>query len=390
MYQHTRLFNTETNVPWEIMHRFVAFGAQTEVLRDGPYGQPVNAIGWLLWGGRCKSQPVLVLENGHPQALVGVGVEGHPGQFLAMLAQSRVKADSPYQLEGEPFTVQDLINEEKLECATNIELTFELIAMSYYQNTSDTWQSHDGQEWSIARLAHEEIRQPIHTAACGGTHRLFGLSAAFKKRLIEGKPIDGDFLEAQKYIHAYQAYTLSTLMNRDGSLSTDWFRRAADNGDIERKIQTTGHMLEWLVFSLEDNRLRDPRVIHCVDFLATQIIRYPNKPWSPGPLGHASSCTDALSSTGVQSEWPAVFAAIGGFGHRCERGDAIRLGSRIAGFAIRSDGAERATAIAARFVPAGSGNDSRSYSAEGHDGSTANTQRRFDALIAQSRRITNQ
>lgn len=287
MYQHTRLLNTETYCPWEVMHRFVAFGAQTEVLRDGPYGTPVNAIGWLLWGGRCKTQPVIVMEDGHPQAIVGVGVEGHPGQFLAMLAQSRVKAESPFQLQGEPFTVQDLINEEKLECATNIELTFELIAMSYYLNTDDTWLSRDGQEWSIARLAHEEVRQPIHTAACGGTHRLFGLSAAFKKRMIEGKPVDGDFLVAQKYIHAYQAYTLSTLLNRDGSLSTDWFKRSADNGDVERKIQTTGHMLEWLVFSLDDNQLRDPRVMRCEDYIATQLIRYPNKAWSIGPLGHA-------------------------------------------------------------------------------------------------------
>lgn len=287
MYQHQRLLNTGANVPWEVMHRFVAFGAATEVLRDGPGGEPVNAIGWLLWGGRCDAQPVLVLSGGQPTALVGVGVQGHPGQFLAMLAQSRIRPESPFTLEGQSFTVQNLIDQEKLDCASNIELTFELIAMSYYLKTDETWHARDGQEWSISRLVREEIQQPIHTAACGGSHRLFGLSAAVKKRVAEGQPVDGEFLRAQRYIRAYQAYTLSMLQNRDGSLSTDWFRRPADNGDLDRKIQTTGHMLEWLVFSLDESQLRDPRIYRSVDFLATQIIQHPNRAWSIGPFGHA-------------------------------------------------------------------------------------------------------
>ncbi|HEX4000741.1 MAG TPA: hypothetical protein VHX65_19490 [Pirellulales bacterium] len=287
MYQHQRLLNTGSNACWEVMHRFVAFGAATEVLRDGPGGEPVNAIGWLLWGGRCNSQPLLVLSDGRPMAMVGVGVQGHPGQFLGMLAQSRVRPDSPFQLGSHSFTVQDLIDQEKLDCDSNIELTFELIAMSYYQKTDDSWTSRNGEQWSISRLVQEEIRQPINGAACGGSHRLFGLSAAFKKRMLEGKPVDGEFLRAKKYVRAYQSYTLGTIQNRDGSFSTDWFRRPADNGDLDRKIQTTGHILEWLVFSLDDSQLRDPRIIRSVDFLSTQIIMHPNKAWSVGPFGHA-------------------------------------------------------------------------------------------------------
>lgn len=287
MYQHQRLLNTGTNVPWEVMHRFVAYGAATEVLRDGPYGEPVNAIGWLLWGGRCKSQPVLVLSGDRPMAMVGVGVQGHSGQFLGMLAQSRVRADSPFELQGRHFTVRDLIEQEKLGCEANTELTFELIAMSYYLKSDDVWIARTGEQWSIPRLIQEEIKQPIQGAACGGSHRLFGLSAAYKMRIAEGKPVDGEFLRAQKYIRAYQSYALGTIHNRDGSFSTDWFRRPADSGDLDRKIQTTGHILEWLVFSLDDNQLRDPRVVQSVDFLATQIATHPDKAWSIGPLGHA-------------------------------------------------------------------------------------------------------
>jgi hypothetical protein len=287
MYQHQRLLNTGKNACWEVMHRVVSYGAATEVLRDGPGGEPVNAIGWLLWGGRCNSQPLLVLSGGRPMAMVGVGVEGHPGQFLGMLAQSHIRADSPFQLQGQQFTVRDLIEQEKLDCDSNIELTFELISMSYYLKSDDVWTSRNGQQWSISRLVHEEIKQPIQGAACGGSHRLFGLSSAYKMRIAEGKPVDGEFLRAQKYIRAYQSYTLGTIQNRDGSFSTDWFRRPADNGDLDRKIQTTGHILEWLVFSLDEGQLRDPRVVESVDFLATQIVTHPNRAWSVGPLGHA-------------------------------------------------------------------------------------------------------
>ena len=287
MYQHQRLLNTGKNVPWEVMHRLVAYGADTEVLRDGPGGEPVNAIGWLLWGGRCGTQPLMVLNGGRPMAMIGVGVQGHAGQFLGMLAQSHVRPESPFQLQGQRFTVRDLIEQEKLGMEANTELTFELIAMSYYAKSDDVWTARTGEQWSISRLVHEEIKQPIQGAACGGSHRLFGLSSAYKMRIAEGKPVDGEFLRAQKYIRSYQNYTLGRIENRDGSFSTDWFARPADNGDLDRKIQTTGHILEWLVFSLEDSQLRDPRVVANVDFLATQIATHPNRAWSIGPLGHA-------------------------------------------------------------------------------------------------------
>ena len=48
----------------------------------------------------------------------------------------------------------------------------------------------------------------------------------------------------------YQQYAFR-LQNRDGSLSTEWFRGRGDEDDINRRIKTTGHILEWLCYSLE-------------------------------------------------------------------------------------------------------------------------------------------
>ena len=296
-----RPLNTGRQCSWEIMHRIVAYGIQTEVHRDGPTGPRVNAIGWILMGGRCNGVPLL--QPGRDQIYLGLGpgVQGHQGQFLGMLAQSHVAPESPFELGGRQYTIADLVEQEKRDVNSRMELTFKLIALSYYLNSDDTWTSNDGETWSISRLVQEEIRQPLQNAACGGSHRLFGLSSAFLMRAKEGLPIDGEFKRAQTYIHDYQHYTLGTLQNPDGSFSTDWFNRPANAPDIDRKIQTTGHMLEWLVFSLSDAELHDPRITKSIDFIANTLDAAPDKDWSVGPLGHALHAL-AIYSKRIETE----------------------------------------------------------------------------------------
>jgi hypothetical protein len=76
------------------------------------------------------------------------------------------------------------------------------------------------------------------------------------------------------------------LQNRDGSMSSNWFEGRGDENDIERKIQTTGHIVEWLLTVTPDDQLQNPKLTASVNFLLNAMHRNRNKDWSIGPKGH--------------------------------------------------------------------------------------------------------
>src|SRR5262245_24201515 len=141
-YYYFRPENVATRSPWGSMHWMIAYGVDSQLI-VGP--KRVNAIGYLNYNGVCNGQRLFYTSSGKIQAQVGVGVQGHAGQYLAMLAQSRVKTDYPMQVDGQKFTVADLIEHEKLTCRPASELTFKLIALSHYLKSDEKWTANDGQ-----------------------------------------------------------------------------------------------------------------------------------------------------------------------------------------------------------------------------------------------------
>ena len=283
-----RPLNTAENTPWEVMHGFIAFGIPTQLRVGGPGGTPVNAIGWMNMGGRCRGQVLLVASEKRVRGLIGYGVQGHSAQYLAMLAQCRVAKESPITIQKRSFTVADLVTEEQQACRPGTELTFSLIGLAHYLPTDATWKSRDGEEWSLPRLVEEELAQPVRTVACGGTHRLFGLAYACQRRKQAIGSLDGVYRRADRFVRDYQAFAVTKLQNRDGSFSTEWFKYPADRpDDIDRKVQTTGHILEWLVASLDQEQLYDSRIVRAVEFLEMALASDVNREWKIGPLGHA-------------------------------------------------------------------------------------------------------
>lgn len=280
-YEHPE--NVADRSVWGVMHALIAYGVDTQVIANG---RKVNAIGWVCYNGPCNGQKLFYTQNGKLIPRQGPGVQGHHGQFLAMLAQSRVKPDFPIRVDGKDFTVADLIEFEKRTCYSKTELTFKLIGLAHYLKSDETWKNDRGETWSIPKLINEELAQPIVGAACGGSHRLTGFSYAVNKRQTRGEEFTGEWLRAQKFEDSYHNYTMK-LQNPDGSFSTQWFAGRGDYGGDERKLETTGHMLEWLVYSLPQDELTDPRVVKAVTFLNDLLYRNRNNDLKIGPKGHA-------------------------------------------------------------------------------------------------------
>jgi hypothetical protein len=281
-YYYFRPENVAIRSPWGAMHAMIAYGVDSELIVGD---RRVNAIGYLCYNGVCNGQQLFYLANGKIQTRIGPGVQGHPGQFLAMLAQSRVKTDFPILIEGQKFTVADLIQHEKETCRPATELTFKLIAFMHYLKSDEKWRSNDGQEWDIPRVIKEELAQPIVGAACGGTHRMTGFSYAVNKRTARGEAFTGQWLRAKKFVEDYHDYAFK-LQNPDASFSTDWFAGRADFGPATRRLETTGHITEWLAYSLKKEQLVEPRMIKSVSYLADLLYDNRNEKWGIGPLGH--------------------------------------------------------------------------------------------------------
>jgi hypothetical protein len=309
-YYYFRPENVAIRSPWGAMHAMIAYGVDSELIVGD---RRVNAIGYLCYNGVCNGQQLFYTANGRLQTRIGPGVQGHPGQFLAMLAQSRVKTDFPMLIDGQKFTVADLIQHEKETCRPRTELTFKLIAFMHYLKSDEQWRSNDGQTWDIPRLIKEELAQPIVGAACGGTHRMTGFSYAVRKREQRNEPFTGQWMRAQKFVQDYHDYAFK-LQNPDASFSTDWFAGRADFGPVSRRLETTGHITEWLAYSLDKEQLVEPRMIRSVSYLTNLLSQ--NRGEKSVPWGMA--CT----------RWPSMTSACLAGSPAPERPNWLKPGNR--------------------------------------------------------------
>ncbi|WP_182865296.1 hypothetical protein [Stieleria mannarensis] len=280
-YQRPEIASGRSN--WGMMHSMMVFGADTRLAVGR---QHYSTIAWIAGNNNCRGQRLLTHDANGIQAKSGVGLQGHQGQFLAVLGMCNVPTEYPLYAGKVKYDVAALIESEKQNCKAGEELTFTLIGLSHYLDTDSRWVAADGTRWDFERLIEEELKQPIVGSACGGTHRLMGYSHALRKRRAEGKPITGQWKRAEIFTEDFIDYAYS-LQNRDGSMSTNWLEGRADNGNVDRKIQTTGHIVEWLLTVTPDDQLQDRRLVAAVAFLVRSMGSDLDHDWSIGPKGHA-------------------------------------------------------------------------------------------------------
>jgi hypothetical protein len=126
--------------------------------------------------------------------------------------------------------------------------------------------------------------------ACGGTHRLIGLSIALNNYRAQkpGVELTGGWLAAKRRIDwaVKQAEAMQT--GATGAFSIAFFMRPSNSKNIDEHLAATGHILEFLGFALSKEQLEQPWVRKAVVYLCGLLERTRHIDLECGALYHAA------------------------------------------------------------------------------------------------------
>jgi hypothetical protein len=254
--------NTTDQAAWQIVHGALMYGRDFQIYHDQKL---VGAIDYLLGGGQLRGWTMHKGDHGL-EAVLEAGSkmgQGHEDQWLGYLSQCGVSPDEPIVVAGTTYKVRDLITQAQWDIYDGMEATWTLMAWSTYLPLDTEWTAKDGSKWNIERIVRMETAQPLGDSACGGTHRMFGLCVALNRYLAAGGKLSeqggGTWEQAHKKIRDAVA-AARQYQQPDGSFSTNYFERPASSAEIDKRISTTGHVLEFLMLALDDQELKEPWV----------------------------------------------------------------------------------------------------------------------------------
>lgn len=277
-----------TNGFWTVFHGILGLGPSV-TLREPGTGVRINAVDYICGGGAIRGMEFTPTPHGldvrsGPQ-FVG---QGHQDQFVAEMAQWGMPPDRPFRVYGKDYTFLDFVRHTQMRARVTAgqELDWAVLVIGQYFGTDAAWTNAAGERLRLEDLVRYELDQPMDTAACGGTHRLFGLSWVYHLHRRRGGPAEGVWREVAERTARYRELA-QRYQNPDGSFSTSFFRSPGNAADGQLRINTTGHILEWLALSLSDDELREPWVENAASALALLILDQRDAAVEGGSLYHA-------------------------------------------------------------------------------------------------------
>ncbi|MFO1003884.1 MAG: hypothetical protein U0936_26430 [Planctomycetaceae bacterium] len=288
-----RLLNTTDHTPWQMMHGLLGLRQDFLINHNG---QTINGLDWIKTGPMYKNEPWFQKTShggrahpfNHPYWF-----EGHINQSLAILAMCNLPLDTQFGTPQGPITMRDMLKNAQMTANAKEEVTWTLWALSTYLPPDAEWINEKGERWSIERLVLLETGKQVGgpTSPCGGTHGLFALARARNVYLKTGKPLRGVWAQADQKIQKY-IRTIQTQLNKDGSLSSNYYRGREYKQDFDKRMASMGHLLEFLMVALPQERLKEQWVRRAIEAVANDLKNNRKAYVSCSPLYHA---TDALT-----------------------------------------------------------------------------------------------
>ena len=280
-----------SNAFWTSFHGVLAFGPRCQLV-DRRNGGQVAALDYMLAGqferGFIRGLRFLPTPHGLD---VGMGPtfvgQGHQDQFVAILAQWDIPADRAVIVGGKRFTVIDFVKEIQAHVRLNQELSWSIIAIGWYMGTNSRWTNQFGEHLHYEALVEAELNATIDKAACGGTHRLYGLTWAYHMYRRNGGKMTPMWKRVEAHLEKY-ADLAKKYQSSDGSFSTNYFRALGTDQSPRERLNSSGHTLEWLSTSLNDEQLREPWVQRAVSAVSLMFLDIQSMPMESGALYHAA------------------------------------------------------------------------------------------------------
>jgi hypothetical protein len=278
-----------TNSFWTVFHGILGIGP-TCTLHDPLTNRRVNAIEYIRTGGEIRGLEFIPTNWGldvrtGPQ-FVG---QGHQDQFIAEMGQWGMPIDTKFVVHGKEYTYRDFVNHTKMRARVtqNQELSWAIIVIGQYLGTDLHWTNGYGEDLRYEDLVRYELDQPVDSAACGGTHRLFGLTWVYYLHRKRGGTKTGVWKDVAAKIADYEDRA-HHFQNPDGSFSTRYLAGPDNVRDPQIRIGTTGHVLEWLSLALPDSELHAPWMEDAANALALMILEAQGTAVESGALYHAA------------------------------------------------------------------------------------------------------
>jgi hypothetical protein len=281
-----------THAFWTVFHGILGSGLEKTMLTDPLTKKKINAIDYICNGGEIRGLQFLPTKDGldvqtGPQ-FVG---QGHQDQFIAEMAQWGMPLKRKFKVGGRDFTFEDFARHSKMRASTKQnppqELSWAIIIIGQYYGTDVEWTNTFGEKLNYRDVVRYEVDASIDQAACGGTHRLFGMTWAYHLHLKNGGKTEGVWRDVAAKIDTYKALARDQQAP-DGACSTDYFKGKGKSPDPQLRISTSGHTVEWLALAMTDEELRSPWMQNAVNALAMQILEMKDSEVEGGALYHAA------------------------------------------------------------------------------------------------------